>query len=211
MSGVLLLWKGCRRSADDPNYAAAYAGLADSYPLLGYYGIVAPKDVFLRAKAAVLKALELEDTLSEVHTSLALITDYYDWDSVRGGQEFQAGALELNPNSAMAHLWYSYHLVWIGNLEAATSEAKRAQEVDPLALVTSTSVWLEKAYQVRDSWIPAITVDPPFQTAPISVTSSGGSDCSLANEVLILRIIEIPTNCSTLLTTLSVIWCLGSV
>ena len=124
---------------DDSNYPAAYAGLADSYALLGYYGVLTPKDAFPRAKAAALKALELDDTLSEAHTSLALITDNYDWDWARGEQEFKR-ALELNPSSAMAHLWYSYDPVWTGNFDAAISQAKRARELDPLSIVTNKSV-----------------------------------------------------------------------
>jgi serine/threonine protein kinase len=124
---------------DDASYPAAYAGLADSYALLGYYGVLAPKDVFPRARVAALKALELDDTLSEAHTSLALITDNYDWNWARGEHEFRR-ALELNPSYAIAHLWYSYHLVWTGRLDAAIDEAKRAQALDPLSLVATTSL-----------------------------------------------------------------------
>ena len=75
--------------AEDPSYAEAYAGLADSHALLGYYGVIAPKDAFPRAKAAALKALELNDSLSEAHTSLALITDNFEWQWARGEQEFK--------------------------------------------------------------------------------------------------------------------------
>jgi serine/threonine protein kinase/tetratricopeptide (TPR) repeat protein len=124
---------------EDPNYAAAYAGLADSYTLLGYYGISAPNDVFPRAKAAAQKALELDDTLSEAHTSLALILANYDWDWARSEQEYKR-ALELNPSSVTAHIWYSFHLVYGGNFSDAIIEARRAQELDPLSLVTSTTV-----------------------------------------------------------------------
>jgi serine/threonine protein kinase/tetratricopeptide (TPR) repeat protein len=125
--------------AEDPNYAAAYAGLADSYTLLGYYGIVAPNEVFPRAKTAAQKALELDDTLSEAHTSLALIIADYDWDWVRSEQEYKR-ALELNPSSVTAHIWHAFHLVYGGNFPDAIIEARRAQELDPLSLVTSTTV-----------------------------------------------------------------------
>ena len=124
--------------AEDPTYAEAYAGLADSHTLLGYYGVIAPNDAFPRAKAAVLKALELNDNLSEAHTSLALITDNFEWQWARGEQEFKR-AIALNPSSAMAHLWYSYHLAWTGQYQQAIEEAQRAEELDPLSLVASTS------------------------------------------------------------------------
>jgi eukaryotic-like serine/threonine-protein kinase len=124
--------------AEDPAYAEAYAGLADSHALLGYYGVIAPKDAFPRAKAAALKALELNDTLSEAHTSMALITDNFEWQWTLGEQEFKR-ALALNPSSAMAHLWYSYHLAWTGNYQQAIEEARRAEDLDPLSLVASTS------------------------------------------------------------------------
>ena len=124
--------------AEDPAYAEAYAGLADSHALLGYYGVIAPKDAFPRAKAAALRALELNDRLSEAHTSLALITDNFEWQWARGEQQFNR-ALELNPSSAMAHLWYSYHLAWTGQYQQAIEEARRAEDLDPLSLVTSTS------------------------------------------------------------------------
>jgi tetratricopeptide (TPR) repeat protein len=99
-----------RAIEDDPTYAAAHAGVADANAALGYYGVLSPAEAFPRAKASALKALELDETLSDAHTSLALVADYFEWDWARGEQEFTR-ALQLNPSSAMAHLWYSYHLV----------------------------------------------------------------------------------------------------
>ena len=124
--------------SEDPSYAEAYAGLADSHALLGYYGVIAPKEAFPRAKAAALKALDLNDRLSEAHTSLALITDNFEWQWALGEQAFKR-ALALNPSSAMAHLWYSYDLAWTGNYQQAIEEARRAEDLDPLSLVASTS------------------------------------------------------------------------
>ena len=125
--------------SEDANYAAAYAGLADSYTLLGYYGIRAPNEVFPRAKVAAQKALELDDTLSEAHNSLALIIANYDWDWARSEQEYKR-ALELNPSYVTAHIWHAFHLVYGGNFPDAIVEARRAQELDPLSLITSTTV-----------------------------------------------------------------------
>ena len=81
----------------------------------------------------------MDETLSEAHTALALVADYYEWDW-GGGERELARALQLNPSSAMAHLWYSYHLVWTGRSDEAVKEAQRAQALDPLSLVTNTSV-----------------------------------------------------------------------
>lgn len=128
-----------RALAIDANYPAAHAGLADAHALLGYYGVVAPRDAFPRAKAAALNALALDETLSEAHTALALVAENYEWDW-DGGERELARALQLNPSSAMAHLWYSYHLVWFGRFDEAVKEAQRAQALDPLSLVTNTSV-----------------------------------------------------------------------
>lgn len=118
----------------DPNYALAYAGLADSYALVSAYGAGTPQESFLPAKAAAKKALALDDTLAEAHTSLAQVLGYYDFDFDGSIREFRR-AIELNPNYATAHHWYgSGPLVAIGRFEEAIAEGKRAVELDPLSL-----------------------------------------------------------------------------
>ena len=94
--------------AKDPNYAMAYAGLADSYISLGS-GFVVPKEAFPKAKEAALRALEIDDTLAEAHASLGFIKANYDWDWSGGEREFQR-AIELNPGDATAHEFYSVAL-----------------------------------------------------------------------------------------------------
>jgi len=89
----------------DPNYALAYAGLADAYNMLGGYVIVSPKEAFSKAKKAATTALEIDDTLAEAHTSLALVKEIYDYDWSGSEQEFKR-AIELNANYAIAHQWY---------------------------------------------------------------------------------------------------------
>jgi TolB-like protein/DNA-binding winged helix-turn-helix (wHTH) protein/Flp pilus assembly protein TadD len=125
----------------DPEYAAAYSGLADSYALLGdwEYGILSPQDAFPRAKAAVTKALALDDNLSEAHTSLAFILDLYDWSWTSAEKEYKR-ALALNPGYATAHQWYAWHLIVLGRNGEAVAELKKAQSLDPLSLIISADL-----------------------------------------------------------------------
>jgi len=118
----------------DPGYALAYAGLADSHILLAEYSLLPPKDAFPRAKAAVMEALEIDETLAEAHTSLAFIKTLNDWDWIGAEKEFKQ-AIEFNPGYATAHQWYAEHLTMTGQYAEAIAEFKRAQELDPLSLI----------------------------------------------------------------------------
>jgi tetratricopeptide (TPR) repeat protein len=120
----------------DPSYAAAWAGLADCYNMLANFDFVPPREGFPKAKAATTKALELDGTLAEGHTSLAFVKDNYEWDWAGAEREFKL-AIELNPNYATAHHWYSDHLSIVGRDEEAIAEIKRAQLLDPLSLIIS--------------------------------------------------------------------------
>jgi TolB-like protein/Flp pilus assembly protein TadD len=118
----------------DPNYALAYAGLADSYNILGSNGVLPMKESHPRARAAALKALEIDDSLAEAHTSLAaIIADFY-WNWSESESHFRR-ALDLNPNYPTAHHWYCQYLVRMGRFKEAIQHAKRAQELDPVSLV----------------------------------------------------------------------------
>ena len=121
----------------DPTYALAYSGLADSNTLLSEYGFVSPKVGYPRAKEAAVKALELDDTLAEAHTSLAYINAFYDLDWSGAEKEFQR-AIALNPNYGMPTEWYgtSSSESW-DDSEQAIAEQKRALELDPLSLITN--------------------------------------------------------------------------
>ncbi len=124
----------------DPGYALAYAGLADSYGVLHVYGAASPADSFPQAKAAAKKALELDDTLAEAHTSLAFSLAHYDFDLALSLKEFER-AIQLNPNYATARQWYSYGpLLALGQFDRAIAEGKRAVELDPLSLVINTDL-----------------------------------------------------------------------
>jgi TolB-like protein/DNA-binding winged helix-turn-helix (wHTH) protein/Tfp pilus assembly protein PilF len=117
----------------DPNNARAYAGLADSYTLLTSYSGAPPTELMPKARGAALKALELEESLSEAHTSLALIVENYDWDWQTAEKEYRR-AIELNPNNATAHHWYAEYLTWLGRFDEALRESERARQLDPLSL-----------------------------------------------------------------------------
>jgi len=118
----------------DPRFALAYVGLADSYNVLGFYAYLAPQEAFPRAKAAATEALKLNDRLAEAYNSLAYASLYYDWDWAAAERDFKR-ALDLNPNYAVAHQWYGNYLTAMGRWEEALAEFKRARELDPLSLV----------------------------------------------------------------------------
>src|SRR3989442_1150026 len=123
----------------DPSYALAYAGLADAYVLFSTYSVSSPQEAYAKAKAAAKKALELDETLAEAHTSLAKVL-FYDWNLAESNREFQR-AIELNPNYATAHQWYGNgNLRVMGRFDEAIAEMKRAQELDPLSLVINSDV-----------------------------------------------------------------------
>jgi TolB-like protein/DNA-binding winged helix-turn-helix (wHTH) protein/Tfp pilus assembly protein PilF len=120
--------------AIDPTYARAYAGLADSYALMSAYYVAPPSDLIPKARAAALKALELDEKLAEAHVSLALIVQNYNWDWETSEKEFRRG-IALDPNYATAHHWYAEHLALLGRFDQAFSEMQRARELDPLSLI----------------------------------------------------------------------------
>jgi tetratricopeptide (TPR) repeat protein len=125
----------------DPNYAQAYSGLADTYALLGdwEYGVLPSREAFPRAKAAAVKALQLDNTLGEAHTSLAFCLDGFDWDLKSADSEFRRG-IELNPGYATAHHWYAWHLSLVGKNSDAIAEMKKAQNLDPLSLIINADL-----------------------------------------------------------------------
>src|SRR5713226_1085468 len=117
----------------DPNYALAYAGLAESYITLSqpWNGALSPKEALPQAKAAATKALEIDDSLGEAHSALAHVIELYDWDWPAVEKEYRR-ALELNPNDAMAHDEFSEYLQVMGRNEEALVQVRQAIELDPL-------------------------------------------------------------------------------
>jgi TolB-like protein/lipoprotein NlpI len=123
----------------DPHYALAYSGMADSCVLIPIYSAGTPQDYLPRARAAARKAVELDDTLAEAHTSLAYVS-FVDFENAQSIKEFER-AIFLNPNYAMAHHWYgSVLLNALGRFDQAIAEVKRALELDPVSPIFSVSL-----------------------------------------------------------------------
>jgi TolB-like protein/DNA-binding winged helix-turn-helix (wHTH) protein len=125
----------------DPSNAEAYSGLADAYALAGdwEYGILAPTEAFPLAKTAANEALALNGRLSEAHTSLAFVLDLYYWDWDAAEKEYKL-AINLNPSYAMAHHWYAWHLLVLGQNAEGMLEMKKAESLDPLSLIIRSDV-----------------------------------------------------------------------
>ena len=123
----------------DPHYALAYAGLADSYNLMAGNSGLPPRETFPKAKAAALKALEMDNTLAEAHTSLSLVRYLFDWEWSAAEQGFQR-AIELNPNYATAHHWYGEYLVLSRRFDEGYQELIQARELDPLSLPINADI-----------------------------------------------------------------------
>ena len=157
----------------DPKYAQPYAGLADAYALLGSMPNheISRGEAMPKAKAAALRALQLNDSLADAHTSLAFVEMQYEWDWPGSDKEFKR-ALELNPNYATAHQWYAVWLMSQGKKDAALEEERRAQEADPLSTIIKTDTAQLLVYAGRyDEAVQqaqrALEIDPGFQLAHI--------------------------------------------
>jgi TolB-like protein/tetratricopeptide (TPR) repeat protein len=136
----------------EPDYASAYAGMASCYCLLGGHGLelTAPREGMPKAKAAALKALEIDSELAEPYGVLGIIATKYDWDW-DGAEKALRRALELNPSFAQGHEWYSIHLEARGRHEEAMLEAERARELNPLSLGANVNLgW--QLYQAGRHW-----------------------------------------------------------
>ena len=156
---------------EDPTYAQAYSGLADTYALLGdwQYAVMTPKEALPKAKAAAIKALELNNALGEAHNSLAFCLDGFDWDFDSAGNEFRR-AIELNPGYATAHHWYAWHLALLRQYDEAIVEMRTALNLDPLSLIINADLaeLLALAHRSDDSIQQSretIEMDPTFGLA----------------------------------------------
>ncbi len=154
--------------AKDPNYPLAYVGLADSHLLLSAYGTTSPKESITPAKAALKKALELDDSLAQAHASSGLLATL-ELDLNRAISELER-AIQLNPNYATAHHWIALPLMSIGQFDRGIAEGKRAIELDPLSLIINADLcWVyfngrrydEAEAQARKT----LEMDPRFYVA----------------------------------------------
>ena len=156
--------------AHDPNYAPAYAGLAEAYAILPFYTATAQQDARPKAKAAALKALQLDEKLAEAHTALGMLLCTSDLNIGGSISEFQR-AIALNPNYATAHHWYGNGpLLALGRFDEAIAEAKRAIELDPLSPIINADLG-QNLYNARrfDEAIAqlrkTLEIDPTFYYA----------------------------------------------
>ncbi len=138
-------WEGFHQAADyfqkaidkDPNYARAYAGLANTYVLMSTWLQGKPDDLMPKARAAALKALQLDDRLPEAHVALALVGESYEYDWPTAEREFRR-AIELDPNYSTAHEWYGEGLSSQGRFAEALAESDRARQLDPVSLIVAS-------------------------------------------------------------------------
>jgi TolB-like protein/Tfp pilus assembly protein PilF len=175
--------------AADPNYALAYAGVADAYVLLPGYTAGTPQDCYPKAMAAAKKALEVDDTLAEAHTSLAMAIWLYDFAVSQATREFQR-AIDLNPNYAIAHQQYGNILLTaLGRFDDAIAEGKRAVELDPLSLVINSDLGVDYFYARRyDEAIAQLRkpleMDPGYYFAHLvlgqALETKGAPDAAIA-------------------------------
>jgi TolB-like protein/Tfp pilus assembly protein PilF len=153
----------------DPRYASAYAGLADTYNLLGEAGYLPPSEAFPEAKIAAVQALGIDESLAEAHTSLGLVEEHYHWDWAGAEREFKR-AIDMNPNSATAQLWYGDYLANMGRSDDGIRETKRAKELDPFSLIINTRLgWQLYLARQNDQAVEqlrkVLDIDPNFVPA----------------------------------------------
>ena len=153
----------------DPNYALVYAGKAQAYDLFASYNVAPPRESFPLAKAAALKALELDDSLAEAHAALGFYKSEYEWDPAGAEKELRR-AIELNPNYATAHHWMNSPLLIMGRFDEAIAEGKRAEELDPISPIISADVGfnLVNARRYDEAIVQlhkTLTFEPNFQSA----------------------------------------------
>jgi DNA-binding winged helix-turn-helix (wHTH) protein/Flp pilus assembly protein TadD len=157
----------------DPNYALAYAGLANSYTLLTAYSSTSSTLYMPQARAAASRALQLDEGLAEAHTAHALIVQNHDWDWQTSEKEYRR-AIELNPNYATAHHWYAEHLMWLGRFDEALRESERARQLDPLSLIIAADygsiLYFSRQYdRAIEQFRTVLRKDPNFSRAGLVV------------------------------------------
>ena len=150
---------------NDPDYALAYAGLADAY-----YGLssnhLPPNEAMPKARAAAERALQIDDSLAEAHASLGLVKAFYEWDWTSAEFEYKR-AIELNPGYASTHHWYGWYLALMGRLNEAIAEINKASELDPLSLEINTDLGLSFLFARQydrsiEQFEKAMEMDPNF-------------------------------------------------
>ncbi len=153
----------------DPNYALAHVGLADSYNILGFYSYGAPRDVFPKAKAAALRALDIDATLAEARASLGYVQLYYEWDWLAAEKEFLA-VIQQNPTYTTGYLYYGNQRCVVGDFAGSVAAFEKGRELDPLSLIINTGVgwalYFARQYErAADSLRRTLEIDTNFVLA----------------------------------------------
>src|SRR5580700_2672474 len=153
----------------DPAYARAYAGLAESYALMGGYTGLPPKEFMVKARAAAGRALELDEQLPEAHTAMAIIAQKYDWDWQTAEKQYRR-AIQLDPNYATGHHWYAECLALQGRFDEAFSEIGIARKLDPLSLIIATDygaiLYFSRQYdRAIEQFRSVLEIEPDFPRA----------------------------------------------
>jgi len=166
LEGVKLLEQAIQA---DPNYAEAYAGLADCYNMLVNYSVLPPNETFPKAKEAADKALELDEDLAEAHTARAFIYFMWEWNWADAGREYRR-AIELKPDYSSALQWYSSLLAATGRTDEALAEVKKARDVDPFSLsIAAHPGWINYLSRNAEATVrearQALKLDPNFLPA----------------------------------------------
>ena len=184
--------------AIDPNYAAAHAGLANCYLMLGHWALfMMPKEAMPKGEAAAKRALELDETLAEGHIALASARVYQrDW--AQAEKEFRRG-LELSPGYALGRRWHASYLTVMGRIDEALAEQKRALELDPLSLSARWSLGAGYLYarrydQAIEEGLKVVQMDPNFEAIHELLRDSyrlkGMCKESVAEHVIVMRMDE---------------------
>lgn len=187
--------EGLRRSTDyfqratieDPQYALAFSGLADSYVLLGSFGVEPALQAWPIAKTAAIKALHLDNSLAEAHASLGMVYFYYEWNWLKAEQEFQC-AISLTPNYIVAHNWYALNLAATGRLSEALVEVRRAEEIDPLSLSVNIEVgrifyWSRRYDRAIEAYRKVVDLNPHYARAHTRLGMTYAAEGLFANAI----------------------------
>jgi DNA-binding winged helix-turn-helix (wHTH) protein/TolB-like protein/Flp pilus assembly protein TadD len=150
----------------EPEFARAYSGMADSYVLLYDYNMLSPGEAVPRARAAAQKAIALDNTLAEPHSSLGYLETLYDWNWREAEKEFKT-AIALSPNYATAHHWYGLHLAFAGRFNESLQELSKAQQLDPLSLAINSNLgrvlYFNRQFEPAIAQLKAtVDLDPDF-------------------------------------------------
>jgi TolB-like protein/DNA-binding winged helix-turn-helix (wHTH) protein/Tfp pilus assembly protein PilF len=153
----------------DPNFASAYAGLADTYLVAGAYGVFSPREALTQGKAAAQKAAQLNDKLASAHYALATAYTWYDWDWNNAEKEFQR-AMALNPDDALGRNWYGGYLSLLGRHNEAVDQHERARQLEPFSLVINANLaralyWARRYDEAIAHARSTLDIDPQFSVA----------------------------------------------